>query len=198
MNKKVLFLDAGKVFVTFEERHEVLTRVARVAQAPTIPTYQDFVSCGILAASHDGTHEGPYELIDSGQVSWNGIYQKFLTVTGLTEEQFPEFRFWATFCRHLEPIDGVVTLLQEIQDQQIPLVVISNGEFGSQHAADLVSFKYGITWAGVVISSQVLAKKPGDEMWKAAEAIGRKQVPGLMHDQMAYVDDVKRYCDAFV
>lgn len=197
MNKRIVFLDAGRVFVTFGERHEVLTRVAVIARAPHVPTYEDLIRCGILLEERGDPLEGPYDLIDSGQVSWRAIYEKFLSVTGLTAAQLPEFRFWATFCRHLEPISGVVAILEELHRAAVPLVVVSNGEFGSLHAADLVSFKYEVQWAGVVVSSLMGEKKPSAAIWDEAVRIGRERMPDLRPHEMVYVDDVARYCEAF-
>ena len=185
------------MFVTFQERSDVLIRIAKVVGAPRVPTVDDFVRYGLLLKVHDGTQEGPYDLIDQGQISWAGVYHRFLAVTGLTDAQLPEYRFWALFCRHMEPIINVSMLLRELNNRGIPLIVVSNGEFGSQHAADLISFHYGVEWAGGVVSSLVGYKKPHRTIWDAALRVGQERVPDLRPEEMIYVDDIPRYCDAF-
>lgn len=194
---RACLLDAGNVFVTFQERSEVFARIAAAFNAPVIPTVDNLVSCQMLVGQHDGTHEGPYDRIDTGAISHHAIYLKFLQASGLNTRQMSEPDFWALFCRHLEPISGVPEILEELHAAGIPLVVVSNGELGSRHAARLIAFRYAVRWAEVVVSCDVRCKKSGSRIFEVAVAAARKAAPGLRAEEMVYVDDIQRYCTAF-
>ncbi len=194
---RACLFDAGNVFITFQERADVFTRIAYAFGAPKIPTVRDLMGCGLLVDGHVGTQEGLYGLIDSGAISRHTIYAKFLQVTGLNTRQMSEPDFWALFCRHIEPIDGVAKLLGELSHAMIPLAVVSNGDLGSRHAARLISFRYGVRWTAVVVSSEVRCVKPGLAIWERAVDSVRLVIPDLNHDELLYTDDIARYCDAF-
>lgn len=194
---RACLFDAGNVFVTFMERSEVFARIAAAFNAPTVPTVGDLVRCQLLVGQHDGTHEGPYHRIDTGRLSHRAIYLKFLQASGLNTRQMSEPDFWALFCRHLEPISWVAEILEELHAAGIPLVVVSNGELGSRHAARLIAWRYAVRWADVVVSCDVQCKKSGCRIFEVAVAAARKAAPGLRSEEMVYVDDIQRYGTAF-
>lgn len=183
--KKVLFTDLGNVLVSFWQRVDVLKAIAKSFDGDSVRVPELFR--GAKAGGHQ--EEDVYSLLDEGKLSLEELFGQFLQVTGIQPQRLSYERFFALYTRHLEILPEVVRLYRQVN---FPIVVISNGDIGSRHAADLVTCYGGLKFAHVFCSAEHGARKP--EL--LALAARWMRLHEIDPNQCLFVDDIQKYCMA--
>ncbi len=197
---RALLLDAGNVLVADNNRLAVLQNIATLVQAPVIPSRTQLLNYEVLGRiTFDlKTPKGYYGQVDIGEIDSGCFYTRFLKLIEVEEYDLPPQRFWPLYCSGLQPIPGVPAILIELAEAGMPLVMVSNGDSRSRYVADLFSLRYGIRWAGVVISCGLGVRKPHPRFFQVAYEDARQRLEDLSPDNVMLIDDVQEYCDAFI
>ncbi len=176
MGKQALVTDLGNVLVTFWERSELV----KVITAGFKDRDQKF-----HGPFFNGQGEDVYDAIDTGSMDMVTFHEKICQASGI---RLSYERFLMLWARHLEIIKPVAELYRGIQ-KKTPIIVVSNGDIGSFHAADLLRVYAGIKFYEVFVSSDRRLKKPG----LFGQVVVYLKSHGFDPGICPYVDDIQKY-----
>ncbi len=133
-----------------------------------------------------------YHGLDTGQIHVIDVYKRLMEHCGIGEEVCSYPMFLSLWCRHLEPIKGVVGLYRNLQEN-FPLVIVSNGDAaGVRHITHHLVGTYGLKFQEVFISGERGRKKPDllEDVVKFVES------QGVNRADCVFVDDLPVYVQA--
>ena len=180
--KRLLLTDLGNVLVSFRDRLEHLRDI--VAKLGGNPEIISRIFRQQLAAGLKG--EDMYALIDEGAMSFADLHTRIIAGSGL--DLSPE-RLAALYARHLEPIVPVVELFNKAR---APVVAVSNGDWGSRHAVDMLTVYHGMRFLETFVSCERHCRKP--QLFSLV--IKWLEGKGYRPEDCLFVDDVPAYCEA--
>ena len=147
---KAVLWDIGNVLVSFENRQNVLCRIAErfsIDGAPDISCFSGIFGKSLL------------QYADTGQLSHRALWKMTCGAARVHPRKLPWHRFTALYVEHLKPVLPVVEVAQRIQSNYV-MVAVSDGDFGSTYAIDILETHYGIQFQNKFISWNVGVKKP--------------------------------------
>ncbi|OGZ55410.1 MAG: hypothetical protein A3H64_03520 [Candidatus Ryanbacteria bacterium RIFCSPLOWO2_02_FULL_45_11c] len=147
---KAVLWDIGRVLVSFENRQEVLCRIAKRFSSDGTPDTSCF--SGLFGRSLLG-------YLDTGQISHRALWKITCEAARIHPRKLPWHRFTVLYVEHLKPVLPVLEVIRRVQESYIT-VAVSNGDFGSTYAIDMLETHYGIRFKKRFESWQVGVKKP--------------------------------------
>ena len=180
---KAVLWDIGNVLVSFENRQDVLCRIARRFSSDGTPN----ISCfsGLFGRSLLG-------YLDTGQISHRALWKMTCLSARIHPRKLPWHRFTALYVEHLRPVLPVLEVVRRIQESYI-VVAVSDGDFGSTYAIDMRETHYGVRFQKRFESWQVGVKKPS--LYTCA--LNYLESSHVIHaDEVVCIDDIASYIGA--
>ena len=183
--KRYLLTDMGNILTTFKYREQLVKEIAAGFGVANIRAQEIFGK----NLGDDITDESYYSGLDLGEFNLFQLWCKLLRSHNIPQSKMDYPLFVSLWCRHLEPIRGVVELYRKLQESY-PIVVISNGDSeGVRHICYHLMGCYGLRFEEVFISAEHKTKKPELFAQVAAYLEAQKVEPG----ECIFVDDIPEY-----
>jgi|SRR3989344_656763 len=179
---KAVLWDIGRVLVSFEDRRDVLCRIARRFSSDGTPDTSCF--SGLYGQSLLG-------YLDVGQISHRALWKMTCGAARIHPRKLPWHRFSALYVEHLKPILPIVEIARRVQESYV-MVAVSDGDFGSTYAIDMLETHYGIRFHKRFESWQVGVKKPC--LYKHALNFLESEHT-INADEIVCIDDIMEYVE---
>ncbi len=180
----MLFIDLGNVVVTFNDRAAWLEKIVKSFGGKT-----EALSRMFEPVADGKPAETRYRKIDLGEIDLNDLYRIVTDEAGVDRAKLPFEAFASLYVSHIRLIPEVAEVLRGVT---APIVVVSNGDFCSVHALNLLLAEGGVKVHRYFISCQHGATKP-----KIFSQVIRKWLQEQNVDvrNSLYVDDLPGHCD---
>ncbi len=178
---RAILFDLGNVLVRFRERKDVLHDIVESFHGAFADLENLFTE----------NKEAAYQDLDTGRLKHPELWHTVCKVGHVHEELLTYEMFSALYVGHLHPIEEMIAVARKLQNRY-RLVVISNGDFGSWYALEVLRTFHKLDLPLAFISSVVGMVKPAlIAHAKSTLALSNAIFP----HECLFVDDVQSYVD---
>lgn len=181
---RAILFDVGNVLVTFEDRRNVVGRIVTSFRKNGNGGAEDIRFDGVWGTS-------VFNELDTGKMSHRALWQLVYRAAEVSPKELPCHRFTCIYVEHWKPVLETIALVQSLQEHYL-LVAVSDGDFGSTYALDILRVHYGIKFLETFVSYEHGCKKP-ILYEKTLEVLADRY--GVLADACVCVDDIPLYVE---